>query len=125
MTVVVPSRDRSELLAGCLDALRRELLPADELVVVDSASRDATRVGTTVERFHARVVRCERPGASLARNRGWRSAAHDAVAFIDDDVRVAPGWRKAAGDILHTTPGTAFFTGRLEAPPGQAAAAAS
>jgi glycosyltransferase involved in cell wall biosynthesis len=125
MTVVVPSRDRSELLAGCLDALRHELLPDDELVVVDSASRDAQAVRITAERFQARLVRCERPGASLARNLGWRSASHEAVAFVDDDVRVAAGWRKAVADILRANPDTAFFTGRLEAPPGQVDTAAT
>ena len=36
MTVVVPTRDRPELLAGCLEALCRELVPGDELIVVDS-----------------------------------------------------------------------------------------
>jgi glycosyltransferase involved in cell wall biosynthesis len=117
VSVVVPTRNRPELLAGCLEALRRELGTEDELIVVDSASTDL-RVGMVAERFGARLVRCERPGASLARNCGWREARHDVVAFIDDDVRVAPGWRKAADEAMSDS-GPSFVTGRLEAPDGE------
>jgi glycosyltransferase involved in cell wall biosynthesis len=118
MTVVVPTRDRPELLSSCLDSLCRELDEDDELIVVDSASTDP-RVGETARRCGARLVRCDRPGASLARNRGWREAGNDVVAFIDDDVRVAPGWRKAAAEAMSAVPSLAFVTGRLEAPDGE------
>src|SRR5437588_3993607 len=120
MTVVVPTRDRPELLAGCLKALSQELAAEDELIVVDSASTDP-RVALTARHFGARLVRCERPGASLARNRGWREGRHEVVAFIDDDVRVAHGWREAAAEVMSGVPGLAFVTGRLEAPDGQVA----
>jgi len=36
VTVVVPTRDRPDLLRRCLEALRAELEPGDRLVVVDS-----------------------------------------------------------------------------------------
>jgi glycosyltransferase involved in cell wall biosynthesis len=120
MTVVVPTRDRPALLFSCLDALRQELEDDDELIVVDSASTDP-RVGETVRQFGARLVRRDRPGASLARNSGWREGCNDVVAFIDDDVRVAPGWRKAADAAMSAVPSLAFVTGRLEAPEGEAA----
>src|SRR5260370_32337312 len=43
LSVVVPTRDRPQLLGGCLAALRASLGPQDELIVADSASHgDAT-----------------------------------------------------------------------------------
>lgn len=106
LSVVVPTRDRPALLAGCLAALRPQLRAGDELLVVDSAS--ATPVPG--------ALRVDRPGTSRARNAGWRAAAHDVVAFVDDDVRVAPGWRDAVETALH---GVDFACGRVAVPPAQ------
>lgn len=90
LSVVVPTRDRPDLLASCLAALAAcDVAPA-EVLVVDSASRDAGAVATAAA--GATVVRCDLPGASRARNAGWRAARGSIVAFVDDDVRVAPDW---------------------------------
>jgi glycosyltransferase involved in cell wall biosynthesis len=94
VTVVVPCRDRATTLARCLDGLRAELYDGDHLLVVDSASRDGSVAVVATERSVG-VVRCDRPGVSLARNTGWRRAATPLVAFVDDDVVVAVGWRAA------------------------------
>jgi GT2 family glycosyltransferase len=91
LSVVIATKDRPEQLARCLDRLRPQLCADDEIVVVDSASRDA-RTGHVALGAGATLIRAERPGTSLARNLGWRSARHDRVAFIDDDIRVDAGW---------------------------------
>jgi glycosyltransferase involved in cell wall biosynthesis len=121
LTVVVPTRDRPEMLAACLAALRADLADADEIVVADSASADARAVAAAAELAGARVVRCDRPGASLARNAGWRESRHELVAFVDDDVRVRPGWADAlvAG---FADDGIGFVSGRVVVPVEQAAA---
>jgi glycosyltransferase involved in cell wall biosynthesis len=118
LSVVVPTRDRDRLLEGCLDALAAALGPDDEVVVVDSASAPGT-VAPVANRFGARFVRCDRPGASLARNQGWRAARHDVVAFVDDDVRVQPGWSDRVVSHFADRPETDFLTGRVEVPPEQ------
>ncbi len=109
VTVVVPTRDRPEQLAGCLGALRPQLRAGDELLVVDSAG-DVPVAG---------AVRVDEAGASRARNAGWRRAAHDVVAFLDDDVRIAAGWRDALEPALA---GVDFACGRVAVPPAQAGA---
>ncbi|MBW8801352.1 MAG: glycosyltransferase [Streptomyces sp.] len=94
LTVVVPTRDRPELLRRCLTALRAELTDGDRLVVVDSSpARHPAR--PVAEPFGAEVLLAGEPGTSLARNLGWRAATTEQVAFVDDDVLVAPGWRAA------------------------------
>jgi cellulose synthase/poly-beta-1,6-N-acetylglucosamine synthase-like glycosyltransferase len=112
LTVVVPTRDRPQLLERCLAALQAELLPGDQLVVVDSAPQvHPARPGARVE-----IVRVAERGASRARNAGWRAASHDLVAFVDDDVVVAPGWRQAL-----TARTADFVLGKVEEHPDDAA----
>ena len=89
-----------------MDALRAELQDQDELLVVDSASRTPV----------AGALRCERPGASRARNAGWRVARHPLVAFVDDDVEVLPGWADAMAGALESA---AWVAGAVGVPPGQ------
>lgn len=107
LSVVVPTRDRPAHLAACLEALRPQLRADDELLVVDSASRVRMRG----------ALRVDAPGASRARNAGWRAATSGLVAFLDDDVRVAPGWRDAVGAAVE---GVDFACGRVAVPPSQA-----
>lgn len=115
LTVVVPTRDRPEILASCLQALAAELGSGDEVVVADSASTDAAGVAEVVAAAGATLVRCALKGASRARNAGWRAAHHDLVVFVDDDVWVQPGWADA---LAAAADGAAFALGRTVAPEG-------
>ncbi|HUY65152.1 MAG TPA: glycosyltransferase [Acidimicrobiales bacterium] len=116
LSVVIATRDRPHLLDDCLDACERALGPDDEIVVVDSASTSPA-TAELVGRRRARLVRCKVPGASLARNAGWRAALSPLVAFVDDDVRVAPGWAEAWRRAFGADGDLGFATGRLTAPP--------
>lgn len=96
VTIVLCTRDRAQLVRGCLQNLA--LLEHKDLdfVVVDNApSSDETQevfdevVGDDA-RF--RYVREPLPGLSRARNTGLAHATGDVVAFTDDDVTVDPVW---------------------------------
>lgn len=115
VSVVVPTRDRPDRLPRCLASVRAALTADDELVVVDSASVDATAVASAAS-VADRVVRCERPGVGRARNAGWRAAVHELVLFTDDDVVVDEGWAQALAGCLENHPEAGFVTGRIEAP---------
>jgi glycosyltransferase involved in cell wall biosynthesis len=118
LSVVVPTKDRAAMLATCLEALRADVGQGDEIVVVDSASADAQQVAELAAWFGALLVRCERPGASLARNEGWRAASHRLIGFVDDDVRVRPGWADAMVAAFDDET-VAFVTGRVVVPDHQ------
>jgi glycosyltransferase involved in cell wall biosynthesis len=72
-------------------------LDAAEVLVVDNGSTDATPA--VAERWAARLplrrVVEPRTGLSHARNRALDMGRSDVVAFLDDDVLVAPGWLEA------------------------------
>jgi glycosyltransferase involved in cell wall biosynthesis len=118
LSVVIPTRDRPERLAECLAALAASLRPGDEVVVVDSASVGG---GTkeAADAAGAAYLRAPVPGASFARNLGWRAATHRLVAFVDDDVRVSPGWAEGMRTAMDA-PSRAFVTGPIRLPAGTA-----
>jgi glycosyltransferase involved in cell wall biosynthesis len=118
LSVIVPTRDRPVHLDSCLAALRAVLRNGDELLVVDSASKDAAAVAEVAARHGARVVRCDEAGVSLARNTGARAVHHELLAYVDDDVQVAAGWAAALAATL-ADPAAAFVTGRVSVPPAQ------
>jgi GT2 family glycosyltransferase len=79
VSVVVPTRDRPELLERCLAALERQSLPVEVVVVEDVEGR----------------------GPAWARNEGVRRAQGDVICFTDDDCEPTPGWAQAlAAPIL-------------------------
>jgi glycosyltransferase involved in cell wall biosynthesis len=90
-TVIVCTRDRTEDLARCLNALQQISTPGGEILVVDNApSSDATEL--LARRYAVRYVREDRPGLNWARAHGVREARGEIVIFTDDDVVVEPGW---------------------------------
>jgi GT2 family glycosyltransferase len=105
VSVVVPTRGRPSLLACCLDALSRQTLAPDryEIIIVDDGPSADTRA--VVEDYAARMserglsihyVPSYGPhGPAAARNRGWRRALAQVIAFTDDDTQPDRGWLEA------------------------------
>jgi GT2 family glycosyltransferase len=87
LSIVVPTMRRRPELAQALDALERQTLArADyELILAEDALADVH--GPHPEGRDVRIVRGEVPGASAARNAGWRAARAPIVLFVDDDIR--------------------------------------
>ena len=94
-TVAICTRDRTEDLQRCLDALVK--LPDDgqEILVVDNCpSTDAT-YKLVMGYKQVSYLREDKPGLSCARNKALREAKHPIVAFTDDDAIPDPGWLRA------------------------------
>lgn len=116
ISIIVCSRNRPEMLEDCLSAIRAAMGPRDELVVVDSASRDAETY--RVAECHAdHVLRVGRPGLSRARNAGLRAASRPIVAFTDDDCRPEGDWTRALLQCFED-PDVSFALGRVKASAG-------
>jgi glycosyltransferase involved in cell wall biosynthesis len=111
VSVVLATRDRPSLLQGAVASIIESLRPSDELIVVDSASRDpaTSQIGRDAG---AQVIRLEIPGTSRARNAGWRAARGPIVAFTDDDCEVPTDWT-ARIEAAFADAGVGFVTGRV------------
>ena len=100
ISVVICTRDRTDLLKGALEAILALDYPDREIIVIDNApSNNST--AELVARLPVRYVKEERPGLDWARNRGIAEASHEIIAFTDDDVRPDRGWLRgmAAGFV--------------------------
>lgn len=87
VSVVVPTRNRSRLLATTLRSVLWQRDVTLEVIVVDEASTDDTQAMLAgLADWRVRVVRHDAPlGVSTARNRGAAEAQGEWVAFLDDD----------------------------------------
>jgi glycosyltransferase involved in cell wall biosynthesis len=82
-TVIIPTRDRPDLLREAVDSALAQTAPSTEVVVVDDGSRPP--VGLDAD-SRLRVVRHLHPrGVSAARNLGISLATTRYVTFLDDD----------------------------------------
>lgn len=93
LSVVIPTRDRSEILERTLDDVLDLADPGVEVVVVDDGSRDDTRdllQSKAVSRPQLRFLTQENRGPAAARNRGVEAAAGRRVLLLGDDTRPGP-----------------------------------
>jgi glycosyltransferase involved in cell wall biosynthesis len=100
ISVIIPVRNRAELIGHQLDALAKQTTTIPfEVVVVDNGSTDAT--GSVARAFEDRFARLEvveapeQRGAAHARNVGTTAAAGELLAFCDSDDVVHPEWLDA------------------------------
>jgi GT2 family glycosyltransferase len=97
LSIVIPTRQRSDLLRSCLQAVAQHMPAGTEVIVVDDGSVDgeASRVGGLFS--EVRVLR-QWPGRGFApaANAGIRASRGDIVELLNDDTEVQPGWAEAA-----------------------------
>ena len=93
-TVVIPVRDRIDMLERLLTALRDDRQTADlPVVVVDDGSTDTTAALADAHPLRPTVLRHpSNRGLGAARTTGIAAASTPLVAFTDDDCRPAPHW---------------------------------
>jgi hypothetical protein len=89
ISVVIPTRDRAELLSQSLASLAAQTLPTSEfeVIVVDDGSSDHTEQVCRQwgEKLPLRRERLERSGIGTAKNVGAVAARAPIVFFFDDD----------------------------------------
>jgi glycosyltransferase involved in cell wall biosynthesis len=92
ISVIVPTRNRSNFISQCLTRLM-ELEPRpQEIIVVDNAPDDNSTRDVVSQFPEVKYFVEPRPGLDIARNRGIRESSSQLIAFCDDDVQVHPLW---------------------------------
>lgn len=95
LSVVVPTYNRPEKTARCLDSVLGQADGCDvEVVVVDDASSDGTAAVLTryAGMGAVRIVRhTENRGAPAAKNTGAGASRGEFVSFLDSDDKLLPG----------------------------------
>lgn len=110
VTVVVPTRDRPQLLRASVKAIVDQEYPgAIEVIVVYDQSQPDMSLDRGDDRRRVRVITNTRsPGLAGARNTGILAATGNLVAFCDDDDEWLPGKLMAQVDALRSNPDAEF-----------------
>ena len=109
VSVVIPVKDDGELLRRCLRALALQTRVADEIIVVDNASNDAS--AEIARLAGARVVHCANPGIAAASAAGYDVATGDCILRLDADCIPSPHWVRVMEDTFASRPGVSVLTG--------------
>ncbi len=98
LTVIVPTFNEESTLRDCLDSVRF----ADEILVVDSYSSDATVA--IARELGARVLQHEYVYSAKQKNWSIPQATHEWVLLVDSDERVTPELREEILALLAAGP---------------------
>jgi glycosyltransferase involved in cell wall biosynthesis len=93
VSVIVPVFDTERYLAVALDSIVAQTWPADEVIVVDDGSTDASPdiASDYASRYaEVRVLRQANSGPAAARNAGIDAASGRYLAFADADDQMMP-----------------------------------
>jgi len=100
---VIPAHNEADYIAGAIESVLAQSLPAEEIIVVDDGSVDGTNEvagrfpGVDVLR-HAQCL-----GPSQARNTGFRRTSCEWIAFLDADDRWYPEKVERQAEVGHAT----------------------
>lgn len=116
LSVVIPTRDRREVLEKVLLALSRQSLDRDhwELIIVNDGSKDDTPQYLSSLKFHnLRSFEAQGSGPATARNIGIEAARGSRILLLGDDMIPAPDLLEGHLDMA---PSTKFsgIQGRIE-----------
>lgn len=94
IAIMIPTKDRRDLLERCLESALNQTVPADEIIVVNDGSIDGTKTfldGFVASHPTMRVIHREKNGGvNTARNQGIKTAKSDWIANLDDDDEFVP-----------------------------------
>ena len=112
VTVVIPTRDRPELLRETLGAIRDHDYPGElrSVVVFDRSEADDSVSSDKPGREVLAISNQRTPGAAGARNTGIMAARTELVACCDDTDLWLPGKLRAQAAVLRDDPAAEFVT---------------
>lgn len=97
ISVVIPSRNRSNLLAQALESIFKQDMPSSkfEILVIDNGSTDDTQ--HVINQYKSQLnnisgIYAPEPGLHTGRHAGMKAAKGDILVFADDDIEALPTW---------------------------------
>jgi hypothetical protein len=121
-SIVIPTRARPDYLRVALASIAPQAVAAGAELLVVEDDRPSPTTRALAERFGATYLSHTRAlGLNAARNTGVAHTHGELVMFVDDDVKVDPGWLQALLTAAREHPDAQVFAGpirpRLEGHP--------
>lgn len=111
ISVVIPAYNSAAHIGRAIDSVLAQTRPADEIIVVDDGSTDATADVIRAYGPKIRLIPQANTGASAARNAGINAATGDWIAFLDADDEWLPSKIERQIEILNCHPGLVWVSG--------------
>ena len=113
-SVIIPAYNASSTIAKAIDSVLEQSYPADEIIVVDDGSTDATAEQVAGYGAKVKLVQQSNQGVSVARNRGVQEASGDWLTFLDADDWYYPNRLSLYAQLLVQKPELSFLTGDFD-----------
>lgn len=91
LSIVIPAYNEEHHLKRCLDAIAKQTVKPDEVIVVNNNSADGTAKIAKGYPF-VKVIDEKRQGVVFARDIGFDTASSDIIGRIDADTILPPDW---------------------------------
>lgn len=97
ISVIIPTRNRADLLAQALASILKQDMPSSvfEVLVIDNGSTDDTH--KIIDQYRSQLnnlasIYAPEPGLHTGRHAGMKAAKGDVLVFADDDIEALPTW---------------------------------
>ncbi|MFO0920501.1 MAG: glycosyltransferase family 2 protein [Candidatus Saccharimonadales bacterium] len=112
LSLVIPVYNEQDHLKSCLEAVAKQTVIPDEVIVVDNNSTDKSV--KIAESFpFVKIVNEVEQGVTFARNKGFNIAKSAIIGRIDSDTRLEPDWVEKVLEIFSKEPDLAAITGSV------------
>src|ERR1019366_10044964 len=108
VSVIIPTYNRSGLIARAIKSVLAAMSPGDEVLVIDDGSTDDTAAVVRSFGDAIRYIRIENSGPGAARNLGIRLAECPLVAFLDSDDEWLPDKMELQRKVMERFPEVVF-----------------
>ncbi len=119
-SVLIPTRNRPDMITNCLRALQAQAHPAFEVLILDQSPGDGTREAVAAAAGgdpRVRHVPVTGVGRSRGLNAGIPLARHPWLIMTDDDCEAAPDWLASMEEEALRGGPRAAIVGRVAAGP--------
>jgi glycosyltransferase involved in cell wall biosynthesis len=115
ISVLIPAYNAADTIRATVGSVLAQTHPADEILVMDDGSTDNTRAILDTYGLRLKVSSQENVGLGESRNRLYRQAVGDLIAFVDSDDIWHPSYLEVQSRLAAENPeAVGMFVGHFD-----------
>ncbi len=113
--VIIVTHNSADVLHTCLKHLEIQTHPVDNIVIVDSGSKDLNYLDSARKKKSVKVIEARNIGYSRANNIGYNTLEKrdGLIVFMNPDTFLPPGYIGCALQLIEKNSGAAIVSGKL------------
>ncbi len=114
VSVIIPHYNGVQHLKHCLEALRTQIYPHLEIILVDNGSTDKSMTMAQQDFPEVKIIELgQNRGLTGAINQGIKQASGQIIAPLNNDTEVTPGWAQALVETLQRHPDAGMAASKM------------